>query len=349
MKNAIWLQRRSIFLNLLVPILAVLVAFAVGAILLLMAGANPLVAYKPLFFGAFGSRFGITETLVKATPLLLVGLGITIAYRGNVLNIGAEGQLIAGTVVCTWVALAFHLPGALLLVLAMLAGSLAGALWGAVPGLLKARLGANEILITVMMNSIALLGLGYLIRGPMIDQEAVAFGTGYPQSALIPPAAWLPKLSQTRLHFGFLIALLCAALVYIFLWRTALGYQIRAVGANPEASRYAGIDVPRNIVVAMFLSGALAGLAGAIEVLGVHHRLLDGISAGYGFTGIVVALFGKLHPLGTVPAAFLFGALLVGADMMQRAVGIPAGLVNAVQGLVVVFVVSSEIFTQRRG
>ncbi len=344
-----WLKERPLLNDMLVSLLAVFAAFVVGAGLLVLAGADPLVAYRPLLLGAFSSRYGLTETLVKATPLLLVGLGIAVAFRGGILNIGAEGQLILGTIATTWVVLAFKgLPGPLLLLLALAAGFLGGALWGAVPGVLKAKIGANEILITIMMNQIAALLLGFLIRGPMIDAEEVAYGTGYPQSALIPEGSWLLRLPQTRLHAGLLLALLAAFLVYVFLWRTTLGYQIRVVGTNPQAARYGGISVARNLIIATCISSGLAGLAGMIEVTGVHHRLLDGISAGYGFTAIVVALFGKLHPLGIIPASFLFGALLVGADMMQRTVGIPAGLVNSIQGLVVVFVVSTEIWQQRR-
>ncbi|MBC7265156.1 MAG: ABC transporter permease [Chloroflexi bacterium] len=350
MKMPLWLKRQGWLLDLAILILAVLAALAVGAVLLLMAGTNPLVAYKPLFLGAFSSRYGLTETLVKAVPLMLVGLGIVIAYRGGVLNIGGEGQIILGAVACAWVALTFsQLPGFLLAPLVLLAGIAAGAAWGLVPGVLKATVGANEVLITIMMNNIAFLLLTYLIRGPMIDPQEIAYGTGYPQSALIPASTWMLRLiPQSRLHLGLIIAVVCAALVYVFMWQTTLGYRIRVVGVNPRAARYAGIRVAQNMIVAMALSGGLAGLAGAIEVTGVHHRLLDGISAGYGFTGIVVALFARLHPAGVVPAAFFFAALLVGADMMQRTVGIPSSLVVAIEGLVVIFVVSSEIFALRK-
>ncbi|HIC89796.1 MAG TPA: ABC transporter permease [Anaerolineae bacterium] len=342
---------RQAVLNVLAPVVAVAAALVVGAGLLVLAGVHPFVAFKPLLLGGFSSRYGFTETLVKATPLLLVGLGIAIAFRGGVLNIGAEGQLTVGAIMATAVALALPgLPLWVLLPLTMLTGFVAGALWGGLPGILKARLGVNEILTTIMMNAIALQLSSYLLRGPMIDPKEVAYGTGYPQSAKIPQAAWLPRLvRQTRLHWGIPLALLVAVLVYIFLWRTTIGYRIRAVGANAAASRYAGINVVGYMFLAMVLSGGMAGLAGAVEISGVHHRMLDGVSAGYGFSGIVAALFGKLHPLGIIPASVLFGALLVGADMMQRATGVPAGLVNAMQGLVVMFVVASELWQRRQG
>ncbi len=345
-----WAKGRQIAATVLIPLAAVLAALAVGAILLLIAGANPLAAYRPLFLGALGSTYGLTETLVKTCPLLLVGLGIAIAFRGGVINIGAEGQIIVGALATTVVALGLpDLPGVALIPLVMLAGALAGAVWGGIPGLLKARLGVNEILSTIMMNQIALQAAMFLLRGVLIDPEEIAYGTGYPQSSQLPQQVWLVRLiPRTRLHWGIPLAVLLAVLVYVFLWRTTIGYRIRAVGVNPDASRYAGINVPRYLVLAMLLSGGFAGLAGAIEVLGIHHRMLDGISAGYGFSGIVAALFGRLHPLGAIPASVLFGALLVGADMMQRAVGVPSGMVNALQGLVVIFVVSSELWSRRQ-
>lgn len=349
-RMAVLTRRRSRVVIALVPLVAVLAALLAAGVLLLLAGANPLQAYRPLLFGGLGSLYGFTETLVKATPLLLVGLGIVIAFRGGMLNIGGEGQMVLGAVVGTWVALQMGgWPGWLGLSVVLAMGFMAGAAWGFIPGILKARLGVNEILSTIMLNQIALQALNYLLRGPMIDPTEVAYGTGYPQSAPVPEQLWLWRLlPPTRLHLGAGLALLLAAAVYAFLWRTTIGYRLRAVGTNPKAARYGGIRVTRYLVLAMALSGGFAGLAGIVEVLGIHHRVLDGVTAGYGFSGIVAALFGKLHPLGAIPASVLFGALLVGADMMQRAVGVPAGMVNAVQGLVVIFVVSSEIWTRQR-
>lgn len=343
-------RQRQVLFSLAVSLGAVVLALICGAVILVIIGADPWAAFRTLLFRPFSSKFGLSETLVKTGPLLLVGLGIIIAFRSGMLNIGAEGQMLAGTTAGSALALALPgLPAVILLPLTCLAGFLAGAVWGGIPGWLKARLGVNEILSTIMMNQIAIQGLLFLISGPMIDPDQVAYGTGQPQSAELPKAAWLPRLvPQTRLHLGVAIALALAVLVYVFLWRTVLGYRLRAVGANQAAARYAGIAVERHLVLAMVLSGGLAGLAGIFEVMGVHHRLLEGVSAGYGFSGIVAALFGKLHPVGAVPASFLFGALLVGAEMMQRAVGVPAAVVITMEGLVVIFVVSSDILARRR-
>jgi len=331
------------------PLLAVLAALLIGAVLLLLLGANPISAYGALVAGAFGSVSGLTQSLVKATPLLLVGLGICIAFRASVINIGAEGQIIVGALMATWFSLAFRTwPGWLLIPATMLMGFLAGAAWGFIPGILKARLSVNEILSTVMMNAIALQLMNLLIRGPLIDPAGVSAGTYLAQSERLPEQVWLPRLvPQTLLHAGVIVAVALAVAVYFFLWRTTIGYRIRAVGLNPDAARYAGIRVPVYQALSLTLAGGFAGLAGVVEVIGVQHRLLEGITSGYGFSGIVAALFGGLHPLGLIPAAWLFGSLLVGADMMQRAVQVPSALVDTLQGLVVLFVVGSSLLSRR--
>jgi len=281
---------------------------------------------------------------------LLVGLGICIAFRGGVINIGGEGQIIVGALATTAFTLGF--PEAPLLVLlpgGLICGMLVGGVWGGIAGVLKARFGVNEILTTIMMNAIAVQLSNFLLRGPMIDPKEIVSGTLLAQSARLPETAWLPRLiPQTLLHAGAIFALVMAVLVYVLLWRTVLGYRIRAVGLNPDAARYAGIRVPVYQALALLLSGALAGLAGAVEVLGVSHRMMEGVSGGYGFSGIVAALFGKLHPLGAIPASVLFGSLLVGADKMQRAVQVPSALIDALNGLVVLFVVGSDILVRRR-
>jgi general nucleoside transport system permease protein len=334
----------------LLPVLAALLALAFGAVLLLLLGKSPLEAYSALFQGAFGSISGLTQTLTKATPLLLVALGICIAFRGGVINIGGEGQIIVGAIAATAVALSFStLPGIVLVLLTLTAGVLAGAVWGGIAGVLKARFGVNEILTTVMLNAIALQLMNFLLRGPMLDPEQIAAGTNVPQSATLPDQVWLLRLvPRTLLHTGLILAIVLAILVYIFLWRTTIGYRIRAVGLNPSAARYAGIPVRRYMALAMILSGAFAGLAGAVEVTGVHHRMIEGLSGGYGFSGIVAALFGKLHPLGAIPASIIFGGLLVGADKMQRTVQVPNSLVVVINGLIVLFVVASDYFVRQR-
>ena len=338
----------------LLPIFAVLAAMLVGAIMLLALGANPITAYGALWEGAFGSSNAVAETAVKAVPLLLVGLGICIAFRGNVINIGGEGQMIVGALMAALVGLSLpDGPGWVIIPLAMLAGFVGGAIWGGVPGILKAYFGVNEILSTVMMNAIAVQIMNYLLRGPMIDPAQKELASQIPQTARLVEAFHLPRLSPTRLHLGAAIAIVLAVLVYILLWRTTLGYRIRAVGQNPDASRYGGIRVRRHVVVALLLSGAFAGLAGATQVYGLNYRMItDGSSTGFtgsaGFNGIVAALFGQLHPIGTIPASFLFGALLVGANKLQRVMQVPSAFIIALNGLVVVFVVSSEAWRRRR-
>ncbi len=337
-------------IDALLPLTAVPFALLIGAVLLLFFKVNPLEAYQSLFLGAFGDKTGITQTLVKATPLLLVGLGVAIAFRGGVINIGGEGQVIVGALAATAFSIALRLlPGWILIPSTILVGTLAGAAWGAIPGSLKAWLGVNEILSTVMMNAIALQLSNYLLRGPMIDPAEIEAGTRIAQSALLPKAVWLAKLvPKTLLHSGAIIAVVLAIVVYIFLWRTSIGYRIRAVGLNPHASRYAGIPVKLYQMLALTLGGAFAGMAGSIEVIGVQHRMMEGLSSGYGFAGIVAALFGKLHPLGAIPAAIFFGGLMEGGNKMQRAMQVPSALIDTILGLIVLFVVSAEIWSRYR-
>ena len=347
-------SRLNALIDALLPVIATLAALLVGAIMLLILNVNPIVAYRALFEGAFGSSNAFAETLVKATPLLLVGLGICIAYRGNVINIGGEGQMIVAALLSTWVGLSLSgLPGWLIIIIAMLAGTVAGSIWGGIPGILKAYFNVNEILSTVMMNAIAVQLMNFFLTGPLMDPSQAEIASQIPQTARLDEALRLPRLVPTRLHLGAAIAVVLAFMVYILLWRTTLGYRIRAVGQNPHASEYAGIKVKRYIVLALLMSGAFAGLAGVFQVYGVNYRMItDGSATGFtgsaGFNGIVAALFGQLHPLITIPASVLFGGLLVGANTMQRVVQVPSALIQALNGLVVVFVVSSEIWRKRR-
>jgi len=344
---------RALF-DALMPVIATLAALAVGAVMLLFLKVNPIEAYNSLWNGAFGSTNALAETLVKATPLLLVALGICISFRADVINIGGDGQMIIGAILGTWIGLVFvDMPGWVVITLALLGGFLGGAIWGGIAGLLKAYFKVNEILSTVMMNAIAVQLMNFLLRGPMIDPSQAQKASKIPQTARLLDAFHLPRLVPTRLHLGVLIAVVLAVLVYILLWRTTLGYRIRAVGQNPHASRYAGIKVQRYVVLALFLSGAFSGLAGVVQVYGVNYRMItDGSASGFtgaaGFNGIVAALFGQLHPILSIPASILFGALLVGANSMQRVVQVPSALITALNGLVVVFVVSSEVWRRRR-
>jgi len=347
-------SRLNAIFDALLPVFATLAALLVGTIMLIVLDVNPIVAYGALLNGAFGSSNAIAETLVKATPLLLVGLGICIAYRGNVINIGGEGQMIVGSIVATWVGLTFTgLPGWLMITIAMLVGAITGGIWAGIPGVLKAYFNVNEILSTVMMNAIAVQLLNFVLTGPMIDPVQSQNASQIPQTARLEEAYRLPRLIPTRLHLGALIAVILAILVYILLWRTTLGYRIRSVGQSQTASRYAGIKVKRYIIIALVLSGAFAGLAGVVQVYGVNFRMItDGSTSGFtgraGYNGIVAALFGSLNPILTIPASVLFGSLLVGANAMQRVTQVPSALITALNGLVVVFVVSSEIWRKKR-
>jgi general nucleoside transport system permease protein len=338
-----------IALNVLMPLAGVVAALLVGALMLLALKVDPLRAYSALAQGAVGSKFSLTQCLVKATPLLLVGSGICIAFRASVINIGGEGQIIAGAIAGTALPLALPgLPGWLLIPLTCLGGFLAGSAWGFLPGILKARLRVNEILSTIMMNAIALQLMNFLLQGPLMDPEGIAKGTYLAQSAQLPKAVWLPRLvPQTLLHAGLIVALALAVVAYLLLWKTTIGYDIRAVGYNPRASRYSGIHVRCYEALALTIAGGFSGLAGSIEVIGVQHRLMDGLTSGYGFTGIVAALLGGLHPIGLIPASVVFGGLLVGADKMQRAVQVPSALVTAMLGLVVLFVSGAALWSRR--
>lgn len=328
-----------------IPILAVGAALAVGAVMLLALGANPLDGYRAMVSGAFGGTDELADTAIRATPLLLVGVGICIAFRTGVINIGGEGQIIAGAILSTLVALGIPgTPRVLLVPILMIAGGIGGAVWGAIPGALKAYVGVNEILSTIMMNIVAGHLLSYLLQDLLAEEGAIKIQ----QTERLTENGDLPLLPiGSRLHIGFLIALAVAGLGYVLLFRSTLGVRLRAVGHNPNASRYAGMPVKRSIVQALAFSGACAGVAGAVLVFGSEsHRLIgEGGAAGFtqsaGFNGIVAALFGALHPIWTVPASFLFGGMLTGGIELQRELQVPAALIIALNGLVVVFVVGS--------
>lgn len=356
-------------------IIALALALVVSSVLLVALDADPLAAFSAMLEGSVGSENATAETLVKATPILFVGIGITIAFRGGMINIGGEGQMIAGALAGVTVALVLgearvpadmaKTPGAfdlIIVTLSLLGGFLAGALYGGLAGFLKAYFDVNEILSTIMLNQIAVQMMNFLLNGILLDPSEAGFNN-IPKTARLVTAAQLPRLSlplgdpwlfaRTRLHWGLLIAIVLAVIIYIFLWRTSLGYRIRAVGENQRASSFAGINVKRQMMFSMFLAGGFAGLAGVVQVLGLQYRLqTDGSPAGFtgsaGFNGIVAALFGGLNPIGAIPASAFFGGLLVGAQKMQRELGVPASLITAVNGLVVVFVVSSEIFILQR-
>jgi simple sugar transport system permease protein len=281
-----------------------------------------------------------SESLVISTPYIFAGLAVALGFRGGVFNIGGEGQLFVGGLASVYVGYAVTgLPWYIHLPLAVLAGMAAGAVWGAIPGFLKARTGAHEVINTIMMNYIAFRLTDHLLQGPMARPD------GLPITPEVLPSAYLPALLEqpVRLHAGFLLALLMAVLVYLFLWKTTHGFEIRMVGANPRAAHYAGVAITGITVLTMALSGALAGLAGTNQVLGVDHRMVRAFSKGYGFDSIALALLGNSHPLGVVLASLLFGFLRGGAARMQSVAGVPVELIRIVQGMVIIFVAAPEI------
>ena len=316
---------------------AVAMAFAVTAGLILLAGKDPFQAYAFLLRGAFGSWDRIVVGLNKTTPYLLCAVGIALCFRGRVMNIGAEGQLALGGSAAAAVALGMgESPGWLVLPLALAAGAGGGALWAGIGAGIRVWRGVNEVLVTLLMNFIALLIVAELLHGSLGEE-----GAGFPQSPLFAPSAWLGKLvPRTDLHPGILIAVLAAVAAHVLLWRTTLGFRWRVAGASESAARYAGISPGRAVFGLMMSAGGLAGLAGAIECLGVHYRLIEGFLAGFGFNAVAVALMGALNPLYVVPSALFFGFLETGALAMQRQVGVPSSLVLIIQGLTIVFVLS---------
>jgi len=282
----------------------------------------------------------IDRTLVYSTPYIFAGLAVALGFRCGLFNIGAEGQLFVGALAATYVGYSIKgLPLLVHLPLALAAGAAAGAVWAAVAGVLKAYTGAHEVVTTIMLNYVAFRLSDYLLTGPM---KRSGFN---PVSPPVEESAWLPKLAPDplRFHSGFFLALLAAYFVYWFLWKTTWGFEIRTVGANPDAARYAGISIARNYILAMALSGALAGLAGTSEILGVNHFMAQAFSSGYGFDSIALALLGKSHPLGVVLASLLWGFLRAGATRMQSAAGIPIDIVQIVQGMVIVFVAAPAL------
>lgn len=330
---------RSVF----APLAGVVMGLLVGALLISLAGADPLGAYRAMLDGALGGRRQIVETLLKIGPLLLMGLGLTVAFRSQVWNIGGEGQYfmgaLGGALVGFW--LQGSAPAVLVIPLMLLGGMVGGALWAGLAALLKIRAGISEIISTIMLNFIAEYFVLYLARLPLKDPESFL-----PQSIQLVGPARMPTL-YNRVHIGVLIALLMVPLVYVLLWRTPLGFKLRAIGSSATVARFAGMNVVAGVTFALMFSGALAGLTGAIEVSALHTRLKDGISGGYGFTGILVALLGRLHPVGVLLAAIFFGILTVGAQSMHSIYGLPIALAQVLQGVIVLCVLAADVLARR--
>ena len=333
--------------NSLVPFLAILTAVVVGGVIIAFVGGNPILAYRGLLEGSFGSTKALSETAVWATPYIFAGLAVALAFKGGLFNIGAEGQLAVGAVASSLVGyalpewLGYDLPAIIHLPLAIIFGVLMGGLWAAIVGWLKAYTGGHEVINTIMMNYIALNTTSYLLNGVMKDRSPTNVIARTP---LIADSARIPPIFDgLRVHWGFILALLVAFGIWWLLNKTTLGFQIRTVGLNPDAAKYAGINVKRIVILTMALSGMLAGLAGTIEVTGLNYRHELGFSQGYGYDAIAIALLGKSHPLGVVLAAFLFAAMRNGATRMQFLTQMPVDLISMIQAFILLFVAADAI------
>lgn len=335
--------------ELFFPIVAVAAAFLVGALFVLAIGDSPIQTYRLLLGSAFSWPDGIGYTLFLATPLIFTGLAVAVAFRAGLLNIGAEGQLYVAAFAAAWVGIsAAGLPRAVLVPACMLAAIAGGAFWGAIPGVLKARFGSHEVINTIMLNFIAVALLGYLTQyhyrtpgDPIMESAPIGSNAFLPRLGRLIPG--LPE--RIPLNVTFLLALAACALVYVFLWHTKWGYELRATGSNPSAAEYGGISVPKQIVLAMAISGALAGCVGINEVLGYRHRYYDSFSDNYGFTGIAVALLGRNHPAGVLCAALLFAIITRGGIPVDAFTAhVSKDIVQILQATIVLFVAAEALF-----
>ena len=338
------------WLSPLATVAAVAVALVISGIIIAAVGGDPVLSYLHILNAAFGSIGVLSDTLVKATPLLLTGLACALAFRMRLWNIGAEGQFLLGAWGASAVVLAPLLPAgtpAIIVIPAMmLAGAAAGAVWGLIPGVLKARLGVNEIITTLMLNYVALFWIQFWVFGPWSEG-------GFQQTRPFPPEAVLPRLTDfsssvpafagLTVHLGLIFGIVAAGIVWVVLERSRWGYEIRLIGDSPKAARYAGIDIKRNIIVVFAISGALAGLAGMSEVSGVVHKLQDRISPGYGFTAIIIAYLARFDPLKVIVAAVLFGALILAGREIQ-----PSGVPAMIQGIILFSLIVAEVFVRYR-
>ena len=333
--------------SLLVLAASVVAGLAAVGVVFAASGVNPFYALWKIFAGSFGSRFGLMETVTKAIPLILIGSGLALAFRAKFWNIGAEGQLLAGATAATWIGLNVHLPGPLLIALMFAAGFAAGAAWGSLLALLKSRFGVNEVISSLMLNYIAYELITLLITGPWKGKTQ----HGFPYTDDFSPAASLWLIPGTRIHaLTLALALAAAALLFMLLRATRFGYELRVLGENPEAARYAGIDFLRVSLVMMAVSGGVAGLAGVGEVAAIHHHLSypTAISSGYGYTAIIVAWLAKLNPLAAIVSGLFFAGILVGGDAIQVSLGLPAATVQVFNGMLLVFLIGGNFFLSNR-
>jgi simple sugar transport system permease protein len=333
-------------LALAAPVLAGLAALVIASLVLALVGAPVLRAFLAMLDGAVGSAFALSETLARATPLIFTGLAAAVAFRAKLWNIGAEGQLYAGALAAVAVGSgAITAPPVVLIPLVIVCGMAAGALTLLGPALAKSKLGADEVVTTLLLNFVVLLFVQMMLEGPLKDP----MGMGWPQSEPILPEATLPVLvERMRTHWGLILALVCAIAVHVLLTRTVWGFEIRATGDNPDAARFAGLPVTGTVIRVALISGGLAGLAGVSEVAGLKGYLTADLSPGFGYAGIVVAMLAGLSPLGVVPAAIFVAGVFVGADTMSRAVGVSNYFADLVVALSLICVLIGGLFTRYR-
>ena len=325
------------FDKIIIPMAVVGVIFVVLIVGALLVKTDVMEALDAFFQGTFGSSFGNTTVFLRTAPLLLTGIGVAVAFRVRLINIGAEGQLYIGALVATWGGITLDLPSIVFIPVLMFLAFIAGGAWASVAAVLKAKYRINEIIVTFMMNFIAIFLASWALLNPLKGSSP-----GLAQSADIAQNAMLPVFGDTRIHLGIIIGILACIIVYYFFKKTKKGFELRMVGSNPDAARSAGVSIFRSLFLAMMISGGLSGLAGMIEVTGIHHHLIDGISPGYGYTGIVIALVPNLHPLGIIPSALLFGITFAGADAAHRIAELPIGMVFVIQGIVMFVVISLQ-------
>lgn len=327
-------------LDYLVPTVSILLALIAGSFVFWLNGANPIIAYKEMFLGAFGDGYALSETLVQAIPLLFTGLAVSMTLRILLWNIGADGQFFMGAMGATWAAQMFSgQPPWILIPLLMISSIIAGALWALPPAILKTKLEVNEILTTLLLNYVAIFFVNYFLYGPWKDPKY----PGFPQTPQYPDAAILHQFFNTRLHTGILIGIVLAVILYIIFKKTGWGYEIQVIGQSRKTAKYAGIEVNRNIILALLISGAIAGLGGMIQISGLQHKLrLGGISNHYGYTGIIIAFLANGNPLAVIMVAFFMGALFVGGDSLQITMGFGKGVVYMFEGMVLFFVLAGE-------
>ncbi|MEA5105845.1 MAG: ABC transporter permease [Sphaerochaeta associata] len=317
----------------------IIVILLVSFLLIAMVGSDIPISLASFFRGIGGSTYAMAEVLVRATPLMLAALGVSVGFRTGFLNIGAEGQLYLGAISITWLGMTFpSLPAPLMLLFSLVLGFVGGGFWALIPGLLKAKFGLSEVINTIMLNYIAINLVGILVRTSLKDPTYP-----YPMSPMLPASTnFLQLLSPTRLHAGLLLALVCAALVYLLMFRTTLGFCMRAVGLNARACQCSGIAVSKYVIISSLISGGLSGLAGVSEIAGLHHRLIEGISPSYGYLAIIVSLLGRNNPVGIVFASLGIAALQVGSMSMQRSSGVPTSIASIIMGLVVIMILSRK-------